>query len=370
MLGRRDQWLPPVLSPSPRREIERSLKRVVEAHLLQLSGSFPDALGADLAALARYAAEQLGAEHAIGPCSSLRDMPAASLDGLPAWNGIAELLLTRAGEWRRRVDVRQGFPAGPGAAKEMKARMLQLLESLGDATELAGRLHALRALPDPEYSDADWSLLQALFCVLTTAVAHLKLVFRDQGKADFIETALAARDALGDDLEPTDLALRIDYGLTHLLVDEFQDTSQIQNDLLRRLTAGWQAGDGRTLFLVGDPMQSIYRFRKAEVILLVEKLGQLRSRAGIVGTDGNRKENQHNQGQPAHCLLLPHDNRRPVPAGKGFAKLKSGRFRLENPNRISSLFQRKIGLPYCSVSSLTSFHYFIFPAHRNQFCLN
>ena len=279
MLGRRDQWLPPVLSPSPRREIERSLERVVEAHLLQLSRSFPDALGADLAALARYAAEQLGPEHAIGPCSSLQDMPAASLDGLPAWNGIAELLLTKAGEWRRRVDVRQGFPAGPGPAKEMKARMLRLLESLEADAELAGRLHALRALPDPEYSDADWSLLQALFSVLTTAVAHLKLVFRDRGKADFIETALAARDALGDDLEPSDLALRIDYGLRHLLVDEFQDTSQIQNDLLRRLTAGWQAGDGRTLFLVGDPMQSIYRFRKAEVGMFLDawrgRLGQV-----------------------------------------------------------------------------------------------
>src|SRR5690606_13020574 len=41
--------------------------------------------------------------------------------------------------------------------------------------------------------------------------------------------------------------------------------SQTQIDLLERLTSGWQAGDGRTLFLVGDPMQSIYRFRKADV---------------------------------------------------------------------------------------------------------
>ncbi|MFW8247704.1 UvrD-helicase domain-containing protein, partial [Klebsiella pneumoniae] len=80
-------------------------------------------------------------------------------------------------------------------------------------------------------------------------------------------------------------------------IDEFQDTSQTQLDLLRTLTSGWQEGDGRSLFLVGDPMQSIYRFRKAEVGLFLEVaetgVGELqpgflnltdnfRSQAGIV----------------------------------------------------------------------------------------
>src|SRR6478736_7261896 len=51
----------------------------------------------------------------------------------------------------------------------------------------------------------------------------------------------------------------------HILVDEFQDTSRDQYDLLRTLTQDWSSGDGRTLFVVGDPMQSIYGFRNAEV---------------------------------------------------------------------------------------------------------
>ena len=68
---------------------------------------------------------------------------------------------------------------------------------------------------------------------------------------------------------PTDLALRLDYQVRHLLVDEFQDTSPTQMTLLARLTAGWEPGDGRTLFCVGDPMQSIYRFRKADVGLFL-----------------------------------------------------------------------------------------------------
>ncbi|MBS3747936.1 MAG: UvrD-helicase domain-containing protein, partial [Wenzhouxiangellaceae bacterium] len=57
--------------------------------------------------------------------------------------------------------------------------------------------------------------------------------------------------------------------ISHILVDEYQDTNWAQFHLLEKLTHGWQPGDGRTLFAVGDPMQSIYRFREAEVGLFM-----------------------------------------------------------------------------------------------------
>ena len=71
-------------------------------------------------------------------------------------------------------------------------------------------------------------------------------------------------------MAPSDLLLKLDSKLDHILVDEFQDTSFKQIALLRLLTEGWEPEKGNTLFLVGDPMQSIYRFRDAEVGLFVQ----------------------------------------------------------------------------------------------------
>ncbi|MEI6738486.1 MAG: 3'-5' exonuclease, partial [Pseudomonadota bacterium] len=163
----------------------------------------------------------------------------------------------------------------------MKARIGTLLQSMA-ADEmrgvlLASKLDALRALPPGDYTDADWAVLGAIVRLLPYATAHLWDVFGAEGECDFTEIAQAASRALGggggsdgaDDGAPTDLALALDYRIRHLLVDEFQDTSFAQFELLEKLTRGWSADDGRTLFVVGDPMQSIYRFREAEVGLFL-----------------------------------------------------------------------------------------------------
>ena len=271
MLARRDQWLRHIVNSGSRVEIERVLGRVVESYLGRLVAAIAPEQAAELARMARYAAANLPAGHALSVLGGLQALPATRAADLPAWRALAKLLLTQAGDWRRTVDKRLGFPAArKGLGKAMKDAMVALLEALAGEAGLCSLFNGVNGLPDPAYSDSEWHLIEALFEVLRAAVAHLKVVFSERGAVDFIEVALSAQAALGHVLEPTELALRLDYRLQHLLVDEFQDTSQNQYELFERLTAGWQPGDGRTLFLVGDPMQSIYGFREAEVGLFLD----------------------------------------------------------------------------------------------------
>src|SRR6202451_4095338 len=158
--------------------------------------------------------------------------------------------------------------------------MADLLHQLDRAPNACRILAQIRVLPAPAYSDEQWARVREVAQVLVLAAAQLDQVFREQGAADFPAVSLAALRALGPADAPTDLALRLDYRLQHILVDEFQDTSSAQLELVRLLTGGWQQGDGRSVFCVGDPMQSIYGFRQAEVRafleLAEEGIGELR----------------------------------------------------------------------------------------------
>jgi ATP-dependent helicase/nuclease subunit A len=126
------------------------------------------------------------------------------------------------------------------------------------------------------YSEEEWRIVRACFTLLRHAVAELKVVFAEAATADFIEVAQIALNVLrGDDGLPTDGAQAVADGIRHLLVDEFQDTSRRQHQLLAHLIAAWPEREGRTCFVVGDPMQSIYFFRDADAELFprVEQLG-------------------------------------------------------------------------------------------------
>lgn len=283
LLAKRDQWLHPIVSAAAhddlRGMLERTLTGVIERHLAQLCAGLLAPQRAEVWALTKHAVTNLLQDAELPPgrralfeaCLANGDSGAVALEArsecLPAWLAVAEVFLRKDGQIYKSVNVKQGFPPQDTV---MKSRMRETLAALAEDASLCAQLAGLRELPAPRYSAGQWRVLQALLTALPLAVAELQLVFQAQGKADYLENALRALRALGTNEEPTDLALAFDYRLQHLLIDECQDTSFAQLDLLERLTAGWTPGDGRTLFCVGDPMQSIYRFRQAEVGLFLQ----------------------------------------------------------------------------------------------------
>ena len=271
MLASRDQWLRHVVgNPEVERlrdDLEDSLREVIEAALGELAAVFPERFKNETVELAQFAAGNLSREGKSGDvlaCDGLQGFPAASVDALEQWRGLAGLFLTGQGTRRQRLTKNEGFPATDrGRTAKERLNAIELEDTVVE------RLHAVRSLPPPRFEAAQWDMLGALLVLLPIAVGQLRLVFQHEGRVDFIEIAIGARTSLGTDAEPTDLAFAIDCRIQHLLVDEFQDTSQSQYELLTRLVGEWQPGDGRTLFLVGDPMQSIYGFREADVGLFL-----------------------------------------------------------------------------------------------------
>jgi len=284
LLAKRDQWLPYIhldLSENDiKKQLEHHLASVVEDNLEYISTLFPDTIVPELCAIACYAADNVETQNDSSPilgCKDLHALPGTTSKDYPAWLGIVTLLLTNEHTWRKQFNVGIGFPAASQSKNpaeklrfnEYKQRALALIDELFDDEDLRLALVKLYYLPQSYYQENQWEILQALLQVLKISAAQLRLIFQQHGKIDFIENTQAAIIALGNDESPTDLALALDYQIRHILIDEFQDTSFTQYQLLEKLTIGWEDNDGRTLFVVGDPMQSIYRFREAEVGLFI-----------------------------------------------------------------------------------------------------
>ena len=252
-LSKRDQWIGPVAATAgdPARATQ-SIKNGLQHLRAALTVSLNAALGAAL----RLAIEGLG-EHV----AEARNEPWHGLDDPRAWELAAATLLTVNGTPRKRFDRRQGFERQHSAQKQVAGAAARMI---ADA-DLAARLAAASRLPREEIDADTQAPLRAIATALTLAVENLNETFAAHGAMDFTELALAANRALVMDDLPTELAQAMDYRIRHVLVDEFQDTSLSQHRLLAALIEGWQIGAGNSFFAVGDPMQSIYRFRDANL---------------------------------------------------------------------------------------------------------
>jgi ATP-dependent helicase/nuclease subunit A len=269
MLAKRDQWLPYSQNANTAQAAQAALTHVLTQELQAVAEVLTPSLQAALMPIARYAASQLPCDAPIALLLDWETPILATPPSLVMWRAVSELLLTSAGTLRKRLDKNMGLPA-TDEAKPYKEALLEIIATLQQTRGAEAALARIKLLPNATQEASTWQIIATLGQLLHIAVAELWLVFQTHGEVDFVEISQRALLALGDEEgNTTDLALKLDYRIQHLLVDEFQDTSPTQIKLIRALTRGWQAGDGRTLFCVGDPMQSIYRFRKANVGLFL-----------------------------------------------------------------------------------------------------
>lgn len=278
MLASRDQWLRHSTTAIDLKAAESALANLVEDELAKVAEHLSPGAQAELMPIARFAASNALLAQAqntltdefcqVGLLETWLQPLQPTADDLPLWQGLSQLLLTKTGSIRSQLPAILGFgtPEGKALGKTFKALLAELKENAASADALG----LIRKLPSPLYQEAEERLISDLMTVLRVARGHLWLIFKEAREVDFTEMGQNALQALGSEEDPSDLQLRLDYRISHLLVDEFQDTSPTQVDLLKKLTAGWSPDSGRTLFLVGDPMQSIYKFRKADVGLFLK----------------------------------------------------------------------------------------------------
>jgi ATP-dependent exoDNAse (exonuclease V) beta subunit len=132
---------------------------------------------------------------------------------------------------------------------------------------------------------ADADLAAHLRDELLAVVAEREQLKRRRGALDFVDLLCFARDLLKENRTVRE---QLQRRFTHLFVDEFQDTDPLQAEILLLLASSSpEATDYREvritpgkLFLVGDPKQAIYRFRRAEVMLYERIKAELLAQGG------------------------------------------------------------------------------------------
>ncbi len=213
-------------------------------------------------------------------------LPEARAEETDRWISLANLFLTKDKNWRKRFTQKEGFKGDKVLRLSWTKRILSLSEAFSQIPGFRESLIEVQHLPNFKKRAQIDILVSSLVSVLPRLVACLLMTFQKNSIVDFTHVSFAAVDCLGEDDSPTDLSLRLDYQISHILLDEFQDTSINQYRLLLKLTRGWSEynqenmANPRTLFIVGDPMQSIYGFRDADVSLFLkvmeEGIGRLK----------------------------------------------------------------------------------------------
>ncbi|MEM8686969.1 MAG: double-strand break repair helicase AddA [Pseudomonadota bacterium] len=127
----------------------------------------------------------------------------------------------------------------------------------------------------------------ALFTLASIILRRFQSEKERRGQLDYDDLVIYTRNLLTR-LDAAWVLFRLDGNIAHVLIDEAQDTSPEQWDIVNQLTAEFFVGDGareeqRTLFAVGDHKQSIFSFQGAAPDEFIAQKAQLQERVASAG---------------------------------------------------------------------------------------
>jgi len=136
------------------------------------------------------------------------------------------------------------------------------------------------------------SRTKALLIVASEMIGFYEARKISTGMLDFEDLILRTRDLLNH-AGAEWVLYKLDRGIDHVLIDEAQDTSPEQWEILKLLTSEFHVGEGarpntRTIFAVGDPKQSIYSFQGAQPSAFSENRDLLKDQIGKIKTDASK----------------------------------------------------------------------------------
>ncbi|PWB44575.1 MAG: ATP-dependent exodnase subunit beta [Rhodocyclales bacterium] len=178
----------------------------------------------------------------------------AATEGETRFDLIARALLTKEGTLRKREASKK---AERRFGADTAARLVELHARLGE--RVLGTLGVRR-------EEQAYELNTHVFVAGAAWMEALEQYKRERRLMDFADLEWHVSRMLADESRAAFLQARLDARYRHILLDEFQDTNPLQWRILLAWLAAYGAPDAARprVFVVGDPKQSIYRFRRAE----------------------------------------------------------------------------------------------------------
>ena len=147
---------------------------------------------------------------------------------------------------------------GTGTARKFGEKIVGI-EAVREAQELVLRVQAASSQHEA------WDYQQRMARLARLLLAEFAALKHSRQWVDMNDVERAAQSMLSDPVLSGWVQERLDARIKHLMIDEFQDTNPLQWQALSSWLSGYGgAGSAPSVFLVGDPKQSIYRFRRAE----------------------------------------------------------------------------------------------------------